>query len=260
MAALAGAVAALALSPLAFTLVFRRAVEARYPPVGHRVDVGGGRLHVVETPPRGRPRGAALLVHGASGNFADPHVALAERLADEGFRVFSRRPPRPRLERPHRPARRRQSRPAGGLDSRGAATARRARDDRRRAFAGRRARPRHGVAGARLRARPRAARPRQPSLEGRRLLVLHARRPCGDRRAVPLAGRALGRFGEPQGRPRRSFRAQPDSRRTTRAAPGWRCCSAPASSAPTPRISSCCARRRGRWRRDTAKSPSQPPW
>ena len=30
-----------------------------------------------------------LLVHGASGNFADLHVALADRLAELGFRVFS---------------------------------------------------------------------------------------------------------------------------------------------------------------------------
>ncbi|MDE3175120.1 MAG: alpha/beta fold hydrolase [Pseudomonadota bacterium] len=72
-----------------FTLLFCVAVQRRYPPVGHRVDVGPGRLHIVETAPRAPARGVVLLVHGASGNFADPHVALAERLADAGFRVFA---------------------------------------------------------------------------------------------------------------------------------------------------------------------------
>jgi pimeloyl-ACP methyl ester carboxylesterase len=43
----------------------------------------------VETPPRAPERGAVLLAHGASGNFADPHVALAERLAELGYRVFA---------------------------------------------------------------------------------------------------------------------------------------------------------------------------
>jgi pimeloyl-ACP methyl ester carboxylesterase len=37
----------------------------------------------------GGERGAVLLVHGASGNFADLHVALADRLAKHGFRVFA---------------------------------------------------------------------------------------------------------------------------------------------------------------------------
>jgi pimeloyl-ACP methyl ester carboxylesterase len=72
-----------------FTLVQSRRIERRYPPVGHLVDVGGGAIHVVETPPQGGERGAALLVHGASGNYADLDAALAERLAARGFRVFS---------------------------------------------------------------------------------------------------------------------------------------------------------------------------
>ncbi len=81
---------ALAFAGLAtFTLLFSRAVEARYPVVGALVDVGPGALHVVETAPRGPERGAVLLTHGASGNFADLHVALAESLATLGFRVFA---------------------------------------------------------------------------------------------------------------------------------------------------------------------------
>jgi pimeloyl-ACP methyl ester carboxylesterase len=87
-ALLAGLVA-LALLSLAFTLFFRRDVERRFPAVGHRVDLGSGKLHVVETAPLAPERGAVVLIHGASGNFADLHVALADRLAQEGFRVFA---------------------------------------------------------------------------------------------------------------------------------------------------------------------------
>jgi pimeloyl-ACP methyl ester carboxylesterase len=87
--ALVGGLGALALLSFGFTLVFSRAVEARYPALGARVDIGPGRLHVVETAPEGPARGAVLLVHGASGNCADPHIALSGRLAEEGFRVFA---------------------------------------------------------------------------------------------------------------------------------------------------------------------------
>jgi pimeloyl-ACP methyl ester carboxylesterase len=80
----AGLAAALALS----TYVLSRRWERRFPPVGHLVDVEGGRLHVVETTPDADGP-AVLLIHGASGNFADPHLALAERLAQRGFRVLA---------------------------------------------------------------------------------------------------------------------------------------------------------------------------
>ena len=84
-----GALAGLAALSIGFTLALNVALAARYPQIGHLVDLGPGRLHVVETPPRAPERGAVLLTHGASGNFADPHVALAERLAELGFRVFA---------------------------------------------------------------------------------------------------------------------------------------------------------------------------
>jgi len=87
--ALSAGLAALALLSLAFTLWLRRDVERRFPVVGQRVDLGAGRLHVVETAPQAIARGAIVLIHGASGNFADLHVALAGRLAREGFRVFA---------------------------------------------------------------------------------------------------------------------------------------------------------------------------
>ncbi len=82
---LACAAAALA----SFAYLMSRRYEALYPPIGQRVDVGPGALHVVETEPKGGDRGAVLLVHGASGNCADLDVALADRLSGLGFRVFS---------------------------------------------------------------------------------------------------------------------------------------------------------------------------
>jgi pimeloyl-ACP methyl ester carboxylesterase len=83
------ATAALVLALFLFTLVETRRIERRFPPVGELVETGEGAIHVVERAPQGRERGAAVLVHGASGNFADMSVALADRLAALGFRVFS---------------------------------------------------------------------------------------------------------------------------------------------------------------------------
>jgi pimeloyl-ACP methyl ester carboxylesterase len=81
-AALAAALAALALS----TLLLSRRIEARYPPAGRFVDVDGGRLHVRDS---GGDGPAVLLIHGASGNCADPWLALAAPLAQAGFRVLA---------------------------------------------------------------------------------------------------------------------------------------------------------------------------
>ena len=72
-----------------FTAVQTRRIEARYPPTGARVEIGGGWVHVLERAPRGEPRGAVLMIHGASGNAADLDVALAGRLSEAGFRVLS---------------------------------------------------------------------------------------------------------------------------------------------------------------------------
>lgn len=88
-----GAIAALCGAAIAglffFTLAEARRIERRYPPVGHLIDLGGGAIHVVETPPVEGKGAAVLLVHGASGNFADLDSALTEQLAKLGFRVFS---------------------------------------------------------------------------------------------------------------------------------------------------------------------------
>lgn len=62
------------------TVVITFAVEARYPPVGRYVAVDGGRLHYIEHGRRDAPA-TVLLIHGASGNAADPMLALGERLS-----------------------------------------------------------------------------------------------------------------------------------------------------------------------------------
>ena len=81
-AAFAAVLAALAIS----TLLLSRRIEARFPPAGRFVEAGAGRLHVVDS---GGDGPAVLLIHGASGNFADPHLALAAPLARAGFRVLA---------------------------------------------------------------------------------------------------------------------------------------------------------------------------
>ena len=89
---LTGGVALLGLIAAAlasFTVIETRRIEARYPPAGLRVDVGGGAIHVLVQPAKGEERGAVVLVHGASGNASDLFVALADRLAGRGFRVLS---------------------------------------------------------------------------------------------------------------------------------------------------------------------------
>jgi pimeloyl-ACP methyl ester carboxylesterase len=83
------ALVALAVGLFLTTIVATRRIEALYPPVGERVETGVGTIHVVESAPNGGERCAVLLVHGASGNFADMSVALADRLAALGFRVFA---------------------------------------------------------------------------------------------------------------------------------------------------------------------------
>ncbi len=72
-----------------FTAFEQRRIEARYPPAGRRVEVKGGAVHVMDKPADANGRPAVLLIHGASGNAADPFVALAERLAAAGMRALS---------------------------------------------------------------------------------------------------------------------------------------------------------------------------
>lgn len=62
------------------TVVITRVIEARYPAFGGFVEVSGGRLHYVERG-RGDAPATVVLIHGASGNAADPMLALGERLS-----------------------------------------------------------------------------------------------------------------------------------------------------------------------------------
>ena len=73
----------------ALTAAETRRIESRYPPVGARVDIGGGLIHALDRAAEGEERGVVLLVHGASGNASDLFVALSARLSAAGFRVLS---------------------------------------------------------------------------------------------------------------------------------------------------------------------------
>jgi pimeloyl-ACP methyl ester carboxylesterase len=73
----------------AFTAFESRRIEARFPPLGKGVEVGGGNIRLEDWPAQGRERGIALLLHGTSANSADMTVALGERLSAKGFRVLS---------------------------------------------------------------------------------------------------------------------------------------------------------------------------
>lgn len=78
----------LGLAAIATVLIVWR-IEARYPATGRFVDLEGGRLHYVEVKPKDRPADATVvLLHGASGNLADPLLAFGRRLS-ERYRVIS---------------------------------------------------------------------------------------------------------------------------------------------------------------------------
>src|SRR5215212_11139621 len=65
------------------TWIVSRSIKARYPPRGRFVEVGGGRLHVIEAGPRhGPPLGTIVLLHGASGSAAEPFLALGAKLSE----------------------------------------------------------------------------------------------------------------------------------------------------------------------------------
>jgi len=82
---LGAALAALA----AFTAIHSALVARRYPSVAPLTPTSLGAMHIVRFGPDNAPRGAAMLVHGASGNYADLAEALAKPLVSAGFQVFS---------------------------------------------------------------------------------------------------------------------------------------------------------------------------
>jgi pimeloyl-ACP methyl ester carboxylesterase len=71
------------------TFVISLVIERRYPPLGHFVQIGGGRLHYIETIPQGHEvQGTVVLLHGASSNAADSMLALGQALS-ERYRVIA---------------------------------------------------------------------------------------------------------------------------------------------------------------------------
>lgn len=88
LAGLAVAVGLLVVGAIA-TVIIARNVEARYPPLGRFVEVGGGRMHYIEAGPHsGTPKGVIVLLHGASGSSADLMPTIGRRLASD-FRVIA---------------------------------------------------------------------------------------------------------------------------------------------------------------------------
>ena len=73
----------------AFTGLASAWIANRFPIVATPIQTSLGALHVVAYGADDAPRGAALLIHGASGNFADLAEALAAPLCAAGYRVFS---------------------------------------------------------------------------------------------------------------------------------------------------------------------------
>ncbi|MEM5495475.1 alpha/beta hydrolase [Hoeflea sp. AS16] len=84
----------LALAGLAiWTRLKAREIEARYPPAGEMIDVGGYRLHAVHVP---RPDSADLpplvFIHGASGNLLDQQAPFRPMLEGRAEMLFIDRP------------------------------------------------------------------------------------------------------------------------------------------------------------------------
>jgi len=64
---------------------FNAAVEAKYPPIGQFVDVGGTRIHYDK---RGSGP-AVVMIHGASGNLRDFTFSMSDALANAGFTAIA---------------------------------------------------------------------------------------------------------------------------------------------------------------------------
>jgi pimeloyl-ACP methyl ester carboxylesterase len=67
----------------AVSIVGARVIARAHPPAGRFVEVGGGRLHIVDIDERTQPSAddpPVVLLHGASGNLEDMRLALADQL------------------------------------------------------------------------------------------------------------------------------------------------------------------------------------
>jgi pimeloyl-ACP methyl ester carboxylesterase len=77
------------------SIVGARRIAQAHPPAGRFVEVGGGRLHVVDIDERAQPSDddpPVVLLHGASGNLEDMRLALADRLKEHHRVILLDRP------------------------------------------------------------------------------------------------------------------------------------------------------------------------
>ena len=76
-----------------WTKLKTREIEARYPPAGEMIDVGGYKLHAVHVPrPAGADLPALVFIHGASGNLLDQSVPFRPKLEGRAEMLFIDRP------------------------------------------------------------------------------------------------------------------------------------------------------------------------
>ena len=91
LTSLAAGAVALAGALAAGTAVKARAIDRRFPPEGRFETIDGVRIHFVETRPADDDgRLPVVLIHGASGNLAEPRGALGDRLADRRLLLVDR--------------------------------------------------------------------------------------------------------------------------------------------------------------------------
>jgi pimeloyl-ACP methyl ester carboxylesterase len=77
------------------SIVGARRIAQAHPPAGRFVEVGGGRLHVVDIDERAQPSDddpPVVLLHGASGNLEDMRLSLADRLKERHRIILIDRP------------------------------------------------------------------------------------------------------------------------------------------------------------------------
>lgn len=78
---------------MVWTKLKTREIEARYPPAGEMIDVGGYKLHAVHVPrPAGADLPALVFIHGASGNLLDQSVPFRPKLEGRAEMLFIDRP------------------------------------------------------------------------------------------------------------------------------------------------------------------------
>ncbi|MEM9053844.1 MAG: alpha/beta hydrolase, partial [Pseudomonadota bacterium] len=85
------------LSACVHSIVYTNRVEAKYPPAGQLVDVGGSEVHVMTAGDAGPP---VLMIHGASANAYEYSYTLAPRLSQEHRVLMADRPGHGYSERP----------------------------------------------------------------------------------------------------------------------------------------------------------------